>query len=99
MQFGDFRLTCFERAGRTNIIPYPFKTLLDANRFEITHKLAELKSIERHFQKCKQEKNLKSEAQLISVDALLPRVYDEAASGRLGDRGPALTGSRKVRTP
>jgi hypothetical protein len=33
------------------------------------------------------------------VDALYPCVYDNVASGRLGDRGPALSGSRKVRTP
>ena len=33
------------------------------------------------------------------VDALAPGGYDEAASGWSGSRGPALTGSRKVRTP
>src|SRR6266498_5715464 len=35
----------------------------------------------------------------ISVDALFPCVYDNAASGQLGDRGSALSGPRKVRTP
>jgi hypothetical protein len=34
-----------------------------------------------------------------AVDALCPCVYDNAASGRSGDRGPALSGPRKVRTP
>jgi len=34
-----------------------------------------------------------------TVDAMSPCVYDNAASGRLGDRGPALSGPRKVRTP
>ena len=33
------------------------------------------------------------------VDALFPCVYHHNASGRLGDRGLALSGSRKVRTP
>jgi len=38
-------------------------------------------------------------SKLPAVDARLPCVYDEVASGRLGDRGSALSGSRKVRTP
>ena len=32
------------------------------------------------------------------VDASFSCVYDNATSGRSGDRGPALSGSRKVRT-
>ena len=36
---------------------------------------------------------------LIGVDAPFACVYDNVSSGRLGDRGPALSGSRKVRTP
>ena len=35
----------------------------------------------------------------IMVDAWFPCVYHNAASGRSGDRGPALSGPRKVRTP
>jgi len=34
-----------------------------------------------------------------AVDCVFSSVYDINVSGRLGDRGSALTGSRKVRTP